>query len=100
MGFEWDERKRRANLKKHGFDFEDAEQVFAGVIVTYADEREDYGEARFITLGLLDNLVVYIVHTERGDNIRIISLRKALSYETDFFYQKIGYRLEPGEGAD
>lgn len=100
MDFEWDERKRKANLKKHGFDFEDAEQVFEGITVTYEDDREDYGEVRFITLGLLDDLIVYIVHTERDDNIRIISMRKALSYETDFFFQEISYGLESGESDD
>ena len=46
----WDEAKRRANLRKHGFDFVDAEDVFPGVTCTYEDDRLAYGERRFVTL--------------------------------------------------
>jgi uncharacterized DUF497 family protein len=48
----WDEPKRRRNLKKHRFDFVDAEQVFEGVTYTYEDDRLAYAEQRFVTLGL------------------------------------------------
>ena len=50
MDFKWDEVKRRTNLRKHGFVFADAELVFAGDIVTMQDNREEYSEARFITV--------------------------------------------------
>ena len=53
MRFEWDEKKRRSNLKRHGFDFIDVEKVFAGEVLTVLDERYDYGETRFFSLGLL-----------------------------------------------
>jgi uncharacterized DUF497 family protein len=47
----WDEAKRKANLRKHGFDFADAEAVFVGRTVTFEDDRRAYGEQRFVTLG-------------------------------------------------
>ena len=88
--FSWDEAKRRSNLKKHGIDFRDAAKIFDGPLVTVEDTRENYGEPRFIALGLLDGLVVSFVYTEREDQIRIISIRKAMKHETRFFLSKIG----------
>ena len=67
MRFEWDEAKRESNLLKHGIDFIEVEKVFEGETVTILDVRLDYGEERFITLGLLDGRVVVIVHTETDD---------------------------------
>ena len=96
MQFEWDEAKRKVNLKKHGFDFIDAEKVFSGVTVTFADQRTDYGENRWLTFGLLKNKVVAIAHTERGRNIRIISMRKAERYEAEAYFSEIS----DGLGAD
>ena len=73
MNFEWDEEKRRANITDHEFDFSDAWQIFEGPTLTALDEREDYGEDRWIGIGLLRGRVVVIVFTERGeDTIRII----------------------------
>jgi uncharacterized DUF497 family protein len=85
----WDERKRRTNLKKHGFDFVDAEEVFQGVTYTYEDDRFSYAEQRFVTLGLLRGNVVSIVHTEEGDHIHVISMRKATKRERDIYFQSI-----------
>jgi uncharacterized protein len=65
----WDEPKRRLNLRKHGFDFVDAELMFDAVTYTYEDDRLAYGEQRFVTLGLLRDTVVSVVHTEHGDHI-------------------------------
>jgi len=73
MRYIWDETKRQTNLKKHGLDFSDAEQVFAGPLVLIEDNRQDYGEQRMIGIGLLDCLVVLIVHIETAETIRIIS---------------------------
>ena len=85
----WDERKRRLNLKKHGFDFVDAEQVFQGLTYTYEDDRFAYGERRFVTLGLLHGNVVSLVHTEEGDHIHVISMRKATKREREIYFQTI-----------
>ena len=86
---DWDQRKRQANLKKHGFDFLDANEVFDGVTFTYEDDRISYGEQRFVTLGSLRGNVVSIVHTEQGDHIRVISMRKATKREYEIYFQNI-----------
>jgi len=91
MHFTWDEKKRRANLAKHGLDFADAEQVFAGPLLLVEDDRRDYGEQRMIGIGMLGFLVVLIVHVESNDQIRIISMRKATSDESALFYRHAGY---------
>ena len=91
MRYFWDEAKRQANLSKYGLDFADAEKVFAGPLVLFEDGREDYGEQRMIGIGLLETLVVLIVHAESDDSICIISMRKAESDETDLFYRNAGY---------
>jgi uncharacterized protein len=64
MRYEWDEAKRLANIQKHGIDFVGIEKVFAGTTLTILDDRFDYGEPRFMTLGLLRGRVVVIAHTE------------------------------------
>jgi uncharacterized protein len=87
--FTWDEAKRRANLRKHGIDFVDAPKIFAGLTFTAEDAREPYGEHRFLTLGLLEDQVVSVAHTERGDEIRIISIRKAARHEARFYFSQI-----------
>lgn len=91
MKFIWDETKRQTNLLKHGLDFADAEKVFNGPLVLFEDTRENYGEQRMIGIGLLDYLVVLMVHVESDDAIRIISMRKADSDETDLYYKNAGY---------
>jgi uncharacterized DUF497 family protein len=61
------EAKRLANLKKHGIDFADSEKIFRGLTFTAEDDREACGEPRFLTLGLLEDQVVSVTHTVRGD---------------------------------
>ena len=89
MRFEWDDAKRQSNLLKHGFDFVGIEEVFAGDTVTILDDRFDYGEKRFLTLGLLQERVVVIAHTETDEMIRIISVRKATKNEETSYFQQI-----------
>lgn len=89
MRYEWDEAKRRLNLRKHGIDFADAVHVFDDLTVTIEDTRFDYGETRFLTLGLLRARVVVIVHTETETVIRLISVRKATKNEEAYYYQEI-----------
>ncbi len=89
MRFTWDENKRNRNLKKHGLDFKKAHKVFAGATFTIADTRFDYGEDRFVTLGLLEADVVVIVHTEDKKKIRIISMRKGTANEQKIFFESI-----------
>ena len=87
--YTWDRAKRLRNLSKHGIDFADAARVFEGPTVTAEDERASYGERRFQTLGILEQFIVTIVHTEREGATRIISLRKATRNETKHFFSQI-----------
>jgi uncharacterized DUF497 family protein len=89
MEFEWDEAKRRSNLRKHGIDFVGIEAVFEGATVTLPDDRFDYGEQRFVTFGLLDGRVVAVTHTEDAEVIRIISVRKATKNEESSYFKEI-----------
>ena len=89
MRFTWSERKRGINLKDHGLDFVDAPRVFEGLTFTYEDDRFDYGEQRFVTLGLLAGVTVSIAHTETNDEIRIISFRKATKREANLYFAQV-----------
>jgi len=76
MKFEWDENKRKSNLSKHGIDFQDTQQIISGIIFAFEDERYNYGEYRFIALGMLRGMVVIVAHIERKDVIRLIAIQK------------------------
>ena len=90
MRFIWDEAKRESNLRKHGLDFADAHRVFDGIVVQQPDTRFHYDEHRHIAVGMLDALVVIVVHVEADETIRIISMRRATRNETNFYYENIG----------
>jgi uncharacterized DUF497 family protein len=83
MNFTWQESKRASNLVKHGFDFEQVQQVFNGPTMTLEDPRDYQGEQRFNTTGFLGIAIVTICHTETDDNIHVISMRKAEPHEID-----------------
>ena len=87
--FSWDETKRLRNLRKHGIDFRDAPKIFRGFTLTAEDDRESYRERRFLTLGLVEDQVVSVAHTEHGEDIRIISIRKATKHEARFYFSQI-----------
>lgn len=81
--FEWDELKAQENLKKHGVDFQEAATVFSDPFsITIHDADHSIDENRFIDLGTSDKRrILIVVYTERGNNIRIISCRKATARE-------------------
>ena len=84
MRFEWDDAKNEANIEKHGYDFNDAHELFEGDRISYLDERRDYGELRYVTLGHIGNRLVVAIYTQRvSGTIRIISLRKANNREKE-----------------
>lgn len=89
MRFEWDEAKRRVNIRRHGIDFLAARVIFAGRTITFLDDRFNYGEARFLTVGLLWERPVAIVHTETDEVMRIISIRKASKNEENIYFEEI-----------
>lgn len=89
MRFEWDEAKRRSNIRKHGIDFPAVQVILAGRTITFEDDRFDYGEKRFLTVGLLWSRPVTIVHTETDQVMRLISIRKASKNEENLYFKKI-----------
>jgi len=93
--FEWDEAKNRANIRKHGLDFADAEEMFRGALIVDPDIYEEYGEKRWVGLGTIGGRIAYVVFTERSPKtIRIISLRKASRRECKEYAKAIQDRLE------
>jgi uncharacterized DUF497 family protein len=86
MEFEWDESKNKINIEKHGIDFNDAKEVFNKPILAKEDTRFQYGERRWIAIGLLLEFVVVIVYTVRNTIIRIISVRIANKNEKQKYY--------------
>lgn len=85
MRIEFDSTKRDKTLAERGLDFSRAGEVFAGLHFTGQDNRQDYDEDRFITVGLLDARLVVLVWTPRGEVRRIISMRKANDREKTFY---------------
>jgi uncharacterized protein len=81
QSFEWDPTKREANLQKHGIDFVDAVRIFEGLVLEHEDRRKEYGEARFLGLGNVEEQLVAVIYTPRGATFRIISARKANRHE-------------------
>lgn len=83
IDFEWDPNKAARNLQKHGVSFEEAVTVFRDDFsISVPDPDHSLEEERFITVGLSSrNRLLMIAHTERGDSIRIISVRKLTPME-------------------
>lgn len=94
MTFEWDEAKNQTNLAKHGLDFADGQEIFKGPVLTQLDERFDYGEDRYTSIGFLRNFVVVAIFTKpTKDPIRFISLRKAVKHERSKYERSLKNRL-------
>ena len=85
MAVEFDLQKRNETLRERGLDMARADRIFEGPTLTLRDERHDYGEVRFITLGYLDQRMVVMVWTERNKTRRVISLRKANEREQKIY---------------
>jgi uncharacterized DUF497 family protein len=88
MKFDWDTKKRQTNIKKHGIDFSGLRKVFEKPMLTRIDNREDYGETRWISLGDLNGKIVILVYTERENNVRLISARRATKNEENIYCKK------------
>jgi len=87
--FEWDQSKAAENYTKHGVDFETARQVFRDPFaVERLDDREDYGEDRFVLVGMVDGVVLTVVYTERDSCLRLISARRATKHEQDEYFEQ------------
>lgn len=89
MKIEFDRAKRNDTLAHRGLDMARADEIFVGNIVTIEDDRMDYGEKRFITVGLLDARMVILVWTPRGSARRIVSMRKANEREQKTYQARL-----------
>ena len=82
MKFEWDEEKNKINFQKHGIDFETAMLVFNDMQrIEIYDLEHSFDEDRYNTIGMVND-VIFVVYTERKDNIRLISARIATKTES------------------
>jgi uncharacterized DUF497 family protein len=90
LSFEWDQRKAISNAQKHGVTFEEAATVFGDTLsLTIHDPAHSRDEDRFVTMGSSHRgKLLVVVHTERGDNIRIISARAANRRERRTYEEK------------
>lgn len=87
MEFEWDPRKARTKIRKHGISFDEAASAFSDILsFTYDDELHSHTERRYATLGMSNQgRVIVIAHTMRGERIRIISARDATPRERRWY---------------
>jgi uncharacterized DUF497 family protein len=90
MSISFDPAKRDRTLAERGLDFADAGKVFAGPTFTLPDLRQDYGEDRFQTYGLLDDRLVMLVWTLRSKDRHVISMGKCNEREQSRFAEQLG----------
>jgi len=90
LEFEWHDAKAEANLEAHGVGFDLAKTVFKDPFaIERLDDREEYGEERFVIVGMAEgHVVLFVAYTVRGERIRIISARRATQYEQDDYFRQ------------
>jgi uncharacterized DUF497 family protein len=87
--FEWDGTKAAENYAKHGVTFEEAREAFDDLFgVDFTDDRVDYGEDRVILLGMVENRLLVVAYTLRGEKVRIISAREAEPHERRRYHEE------------
>ena len=93
MEFEWSSAKNERNIAKHGIGFAQAARIFESDVLTFTDDRRDYGEERKISIGKIDGLIVIVVvHTDRNRKTRLISARPAKKKERMRYEEEIRKR--------
>jgi uncharacterized DUF497 family protein len=90
LKFEWNETKARGNWRRHGVSFELSTSVFKDPFaIERLDDRLDYGEPRFVILGMAEGqLLLFVAYAEREDRIRIISARRATQHEEEDYFRQ------------
>ena len=89
LAFEWDQAKAKTNLEKHGVSFLTAAAIFSNERLERIDDREDYGEIRWIALGRVGIDVFRVVFTWRSESlVRIVSAQKASKDEQEIYYRE------------
>jgi uncharacterized DUF497 family protein len=87
MEIEWDNNKAASNLIKHKIDFEDAKNIFLDPNRLEREDKRDYDEARIQVIGIVNQVVLFVVYTKRNGKNRIISARRANKNERRQYYQ-------------
>jgi uncharacterized DUF497 family protein len=87
MDFEWDPKKAKTNLRKHGISFEEATTVFNDMLATiYQDPDHSLTERRYLTIGTsAEGRLLHIAFADRGRRIRIINAREVTKKEREFY---------------
>ena len=87
MVFTWDPKKAASNLSKHGVGFPEASSVIGDPLAsTFPDEDHSLAEHRFVTVGMSRrNRVLVVIHSDQRGAVRIISARKAIRREIEFY---------------
>ena len=90
LEFEWHDAKAEANVRRHGVSFDLAQTVFKDPFaIERLDDRENYGEERFVIIGVAEGKVLlFVAYTERQERIRIISARRATQHEQDDYFEQ------------
>jgi uncharacterized DUF497 family protein len=90
LEFEWNAAKAEANLQTHGVSFELARTVFKDPFaIERLDDREDYGEERFVIIGMGEGqALLFVAYIERDERIRIISARRVTQHEQDDYFRQ------------
>jgi uncharacterized DUF497 family protein len=87
--FEWDPAKAASNERLHGVSFQAATEVFKDpFVLEFIDDRKDYGEERCVIIGMVDERILYVAFTMRGEAIRIISARGAEPHERRQYHEE------------
>ena len=87
MEIEWDNNKAASNLIKHKIDFEDAKNIFLDSNRLERGNKRDYCETRIQIIGIVNQVVLFVVYTKRNGRNRIISARRANKNERRQYYQ-------------
>jgi uncharacterized DUF497 family protein len=87
MEIEWDNNKAASNLIKHKIDFEDAKNIFLDANRLEKEDKRDYDETRIQVIGMVNQVVLFVVYTKRNGRYRIISARRANKNEQRQYYQ-------------
>jgi uncharacterized DUF497 family protein len=90
LKFEWHAAKAHSNWRRHGVSFELATSVFKDPFaIERLDDRQEYGEPRFVILGMAEGQVLlFVAYTEREDRIRVISARRATQHEEEDYFRQ------------
>ena len=87
--YQWDDAKAASNYAKHEVNFEAARDVFKDPFaIEFIDDRKDYGEERFILIGMAGHRLLVVVYTMRGERIRLISARGAEPFEQRQYHEQ------------